>query len=77
MNNKTYFLEYSLLRSHFRLEKLREEASIPESTLTARLQDLHKYTTSLSIYCSQIGDTRPISYCRFSPNSQFIATSSW
>ncbi|XP_060865398.1 U4/U6 small nuclear ribonucleoprotein Prp4 [Metopolophium dirhodum] len=77
LDARLYMAEYSLLRSNFRLEKLREEASIPESTLTARLQDLHKYTTSLSIYCSQIGDTRPISYCRFSPDSQFIATSSW
>ncbi|VVC39786.1 Hypothetical protein CINCED_3A000395 [Cinara cedri] len=77
LDARLYITDYSLLRSHFRLEKLREEASIPESTLTARLQDLHKYTTSLSIYCSQIGDTRPISYCRFSPDSRFIATSSW
>lgn len=32
---------------------------------------------ALTIYCSQIGDTRPISFCQFSPNSKVLATASW
>lgn len=28
-------------------------------------------------YCSQIGDSRPLSSCRFSPDSKMVAISSW
>ncbi|KAK7575478.1 hypothetical protein V9T40_011764 [Parthenolecanium corni] len=68
---------YSLIRAKQRISRLREEAALPESTRTARKQELHKYLSSLVINCSQIGDDRPISYCTFSPDSSMIATASW
>lgn len=71
------FSEYSLPKAKERLKQAREELTIPEATATAKRQELQKHLTSLSIFCSQIGDTRPISYCSFSPDSQKLATSSW
>lgn len=50
---------------------------MPGATRTARRQELLKKLQALSIYCSQIGDTRPISFCQFSPNSKILATASW
>lgn len=71
------FTEYSLARAKARLEAAREERELAEATHTARRQELQKKLQALSIYCSQIGDSRPISYCHFSPDSELLATSSW
>ena len=32
---------------------------------------------STTIESSQIGDSRPLSYCSFSPNGKMLATASW
>lgn len=55
----------------------REEQTIPESQRNAKLQELHKKLRNLTIHCSQIGDSRPISFCQFSANSKMLATTSW
>jgi len=68
---------YSLPRAKQRLEEAHKEQELPEATRTARRQELQKKLQAVSIYCSQIGDTRPISYCQFSPDSKLLATSSW
>lgn len=68
---------YSLPRARTRLEKARQDLQLPTAADTARKQELLKKLQALSIYCSQIGDTRPISYCQFSPNSKILATASW
>lgn len=52
-------------------------ADLPTATRTAKLQELQKRLQVLSIHCSQVGDTRPVSFCQFSPNSKLIATGSW
>lgn len=72
-----FITEYSLARARERLEAAREELRLPEATRTARRQEVHKRLQAVSIFASQIGDTRPISYCQFSPNSQMLATASW
>ncbi|XP_054289834.1 U4/U6 small nuclear ribonucleoprotein Prp4-like [Macrosteles quadrilineatus] len=74
---RLWIAEYSLPRAQHRLKAAQEEAGLPEATVTARKQELQKFITSLTIYCSQIGDTRPLSYCSFSPDSTMLATSSW
>nr|XP_050864017.1 U4/U6 small nuclear ribonucleoprotein Prp4 isoform X1 [Vespula vulgaris] len=68
---------FSLARAKIRLEKARQDFELPGATRTARRQELLKKLQALSIYCSQIGDTRPISFCQFSPNSKILATASW
>ncbi|XP_066900825.1 U4/U6 small nuclear ribonucleoprotein Prp4 [Halyomorpha halys] len=74
---RLWIAKFSVPRAKERLKQAREELKIPEATATAKRQELQKHLTSLSIFCSQIGDTRPISYCSFSPDSQKLATSSW
>lgn len=48
-----------------------------KTVANAAKQDLFKNLRNSEIVYSQIGDTRPISSCVFSPNDQLIATSSW
>lgn len=72
-----FFPAYSLPRAKARLDRARQELELPGATRTARRQELLKKLQALSIYCSQIGDSRPISYCQFSPNSELLATASW
>ncbi|XP_022201719.2 U4/U6 small nuclear ribonucleoprotein Prp4 [Nilaparvata lugens] len=74
---RLWIANYSLPRAKKRLEAARQEVQLAEATLTARRQELQKHLTGLSIYCSQIGDTRPLSYCNFSPDSKMLATASW
>lgn len=64
-------------RAKARLERARQDLQLPSATRTAKRQELLKKLQALSIYCSQIGDRRPISFCQFSPNSKILATASW
>lgn len=65
-------------RAQWRLDKAREDKTKLSGTERARrLQEIHKWVRALTIYGSQIGDARPLSYCEFSPDSSMIATASW
>ena len=72
-----FFLEYSLARAKKRIADLKTEAELPEATRNAVRQDVHKTMHMMEIQSSQIGDTRPISYCSISPNGKILATASW
>ncbi|KAF7283852.1 U4-U6 small nuclear riboprotein factor 60K isoform X1 [Rhynchophorus ferrugineus] len=74
---RMWIAEYSLPRAKQRLEDARRFIELPATTKTARSQELQKKLQQMSIHSSQIGDTRPISYCSFSPNSKLLATASW
>ncbi|KAG5867940.1 hypothetical protein JTB14_037001 [Gonioctena quinquepunctata] len=74
---RLWIAEYSLPRAKARLEEARRMTDIPAATKTAKTQELQKKIQAMSIHSSQIGDTRPISYCQFSPNSELLATASW
>lgn len=74
---RQWIAEYSLPRAKDRLEEARKLRSLPPTTKTAKTQELQKRLQGMSIHSSQIGDTRPVSYCEFSPNSRLLATSSW
>ncbi|XP_022909545.1 U4/U6 small nuclear ribonucleoprotein Prp4 [Onthophagus taurus] len=74
---RSWIAEYSLPRSKARLEEARNTSNLPSATKTAKMQEVQKRFQMLSIHSSQVGDTRPISFCQFSPNSQLIATASW
>lgn len=45
--------------------------------ITAQKQELFKKLRNYEIICSQIGDTRPVSGCEFSPDNSLIVTSAW
>lgn len=74
---RLWIAEYSLPRAKARLEEARKMIDISAATKTAKMQEMQKRIQALSIYSSQIGDVRPISYCQFSPNSKLLATASW
>lgn len=74
---RLWMAEYSLPRAKARLEEAKRMIDIPAATKTAKTQELQKRLQAMSIYSSQVGDTRPISFCQFSPNSKLLATASW
>lgn len=74
---RLWIARYSIPKAKARLQKAREDKNIPESQKNAKQQELYKKLRSININCSQIGDTRPISFCQFSPNSKMLATASW
>ncbi|QRV88655.1 U4/U6 small nuclear ribonucleoprotein Prp4 [Ceratobasidium sp. AG-Ba] len=69
--------EYSLPRAQLRVAQQREESRLPLGRIIdARKRvfgEIKKFTT----YGSQIGDERPISQVRFSPDGKLLATGSW
>ncbi|XP_045461463.1 U4/U6 small nuclear ribonucleoprotein Prp4 [Harmonia axyridis] len=72
-----WIAHYSLPRAKERLEEARRLLDCNSATKTAKMQELQKRIQVLSIHASQIGDTRPISFCQFSPDSKLLATASW
>ncbi|CAN0389594.1 unnamed protein product [Lampetra fluviatilis] len=74
---RIWLAKYSILRAMQRLKESRANRELPEAARNAKRQELHRQIRSLSNFCSQIGDSRPISFCQFSPNSKMLATASW
>lgn len=68
---------YSLPRAKDRLQQARELLELPSATKAGRMVELQKKIQSLSLECSQVGDTRPISHCAFNYDSTLLLTSSW
>lgn len=75
--SRLHIAEYSLRRADERLETLRKNADNSESDLAVKTQELHRKSRALVNFCSQIGDSRPLSYCEFAPNGKLLATASW
>jgi U4/U6 small nuclear ribonucleoprotein PRP4 len=76
---RTWMAEYSLPRAEQRLVQQRTLRSEADAMTThrAKLQEQQSTIRTLTNTHSQIGDSRPLSHCTFSPNGQTIATSSW
>ncbi|CAH2062533.1 unnamed protein product, partial [Iphiclides podalirius] len=74
---RLWIARYSLPRAKLRLMRAREDLKLAGSVRAAARQESQRRASAASIYCSQIGDTRPISFCRFSGDSQMLITSSW
>ena len=68
---------YSLPRARDRLAAAQERLQTPEPTRNAERQQLQKDLRALGLHASQVGDTRPVSHCAFSPNGRVLATASW
>ncbi|XP_076314876.1 U4-U6 small nuclear riboprotein factor 60K [Tachypleus tridentatus] len=73
---RLWLAKYSVPRAKERLQQAHLEAAT-DSQKKALRQELYKKLRTLNINCSQIGDSRPISFCQFSPNSEMLVTSSW
>ncbi|BFZ20632.1 hypothetical protein BsWGS_23671 [Bradybaena similaris] len=76
-NARYWIAEYSIPRAKERVKKQKEDKLLPVMKKNAEIQNLQKRIRSITNDCSQIGDSRPISYCSFSPNSEMLATASW
>lgn len=69
--------QYSLRKAQQRLKMQKESASVPDIEKNSKCQETYRHMRGFGIHCSQIGDTRPLSSCRFSPDSKMLAISSW
>lgn len=74
---RTWIADYSIPRAKERLKRARAHQALPEAQRHARMQEVHRHMRAFNSIGSQIGDTRPISACRFSPDSKMLATASW
>lgn len=68
---------YSLARARRRIEKQKQEATIPLVDLVKRRKQVYEPLKRFTSLGSQPADDRPISMVRFSPDGQQLATGSW
>jgi len=68
---------FSLPRAKERIDRLKADGEVSESVKMARNQEVQKKLKQLDVQASQIADTRPISWCSFSPDSKSLVTASW
>ncbi|KAK4304526.1 hypothetical protein Pmani_023519 [Petrolisthes manimaculis] len=74
---RMFLVNYSIPRARARLKREHLENMVPEATRTAKRQEVQNKLRSFSLLSSQNADGRPVSYCSFSPNGKYLATSSW
>lgn len=74
---RLWIARYSLPKAKERLTKAREDLKLAGSVRAAAKQESQRKASAISIFCSQIGDARPISFCRFSNDSKMLITASW
>jgi U4/U6 small nuclear ribonucleoprotein PRP4 len=68
---------FSLIRAAKRIALQRMQATIPLSRILSTRKELYAPLRTYTNLGSQIGDTRPISIVRFSPNGKLLGTGSW
>ena len=74
---REWIANFSIPKAKERLQKLKLEAEMPEKTRMAAQQEVQKRVKQFDVMASQIADTRPVSYCQFSPQGEMLATASW
>jgi U4/U6 small nuclear ribonucleoprotein PRP4 len=72
-----WIAKYSLPIAKQRVEQQKQRSMENKTVVNAEKQELFKSLRSCEIVSSQIGDTRPVSSCVFSPDDKLLATSSW
>ncbi|KAJ8300409.1 hypothetical protein KUTeg_021928 [Tegillarca granosa] len=68
-NARVWIAKYSLPRARDRINEQKQTKTLPTAQKNAQIQDLQKRIRAISNECSQIGDSRPLSFCSFSPNN--------
>ncbi|KAG0264232.1 U4/U6 small nuclear ribonucleoprotein Prp4 [Actinomortierella ambigua] len=68
---------YSLPRARDRVARQTEENKVSLAVFRSMRAELYESLRTYTNYSSQIGDDRPLSQCRFSPNSHLLATGSF
>lgn len=68
---------YSLPRARARVNRQREESTIPLRTHIKHRKAIREKLHGFDLYGTQIAGERPVSICRFSPDGRTIATGNW
>ncbi|KAG0233148.1 U4/U6 small nuclear ribonucleoprotein Prp4 [Actinomortierella wolfii] len=68
---------YSLPRARDRVARQTEENKISLAVFKSMRAEVYESLRTYTNYSSQIGDDRPLSQCKFSPNSHMLATGSF
>eukprot|EP00045_Choanoeca_perplexa_P005896 m.49423 g.49423 ORF g.49423 m.49423 type:complete len:509 (-) comp13351_c0_seq16:2257-3783(-) len=74
---REYLAQYSLPRANARLKAARVRLAKTDTDASVVKQKQSTQLQTFMIQSSQIGDTRPLSYCRFAPDGSTLAVSSW
>ncbi|KAJ3116641.1 hypothetical protein HK100_001006 [Physocladia obscura] len=74
---RRYISQWSLPRASKRLAAQRAEIQVNLISRKKTKLEWFSHLKTFSFSASQIGDERPLGYCRFSPNSRLLATGSW
>ena len=77
MISREWIAAYSIPKAKARIGRLKEEATLTDAVKMAKTQEIHRKLKTLEVEASQIADTRPISWCNFSPDSKMLVTGSW
>ncbi|KAI0343076.1 U4/U6 snRNP-specific spliceosomal protein [Trametopsis cervina] len=77
LESRRHIAEYSLPRAQKRVAQQRIDSTIPLGRIIDIRKKIFSSVKNFANLGSQIGDERPISQVRFSPNSQILATGSW
>ncbi|TIB99812.1 RNA processing-related protein [Wallemia mellicola] len=79
LQTRRLLAEYSIPRSRAkrRIEKERDDWAKPLKSIVDARKRTFEYIKSFNVLGSQVGDSRPISQVKFSPDSQLLATGSW
>ncbi|ODH45211.1 hypothetical protein ACO22_00324 [Paracoccidioides brasiliensis] len=68
---------FSLPRAKARIERQKEESTIPLRTHIKHRKAIKEKLQSFDLYGSQIASERPVSIVRFAPNGQTLAAGNW
>lgn len=67
-------LKYSLPRAQERIERAKRKRNDPDEDEDVETQQVLDAMASTSMECSEIGDSRPLSACAFSPDASLLVT---
>lgn len=67
-------LKYSLPRAQERIERAKRKRNDPDEDEDVETQQVLDSMASTSMECSEIGDSRPLSACAFSPDASLLVT---
>lgn len=68
---------FSFPRARTRLDSQRAELSLPIHQRKKIRGEHYAYLKTFSTFSSQFADERPLSFCKFSPNSRLLSSGSW
>ena len=63
--------------TNLRLEEARKQLAKPTHEKALVMQETHKWIQQINLHASQVADTRPVAFCEFSQNSEYIGLCEW